>query len=187
MIDFIFIFMHFAAIVKILLPIVEIETKKIIQQSAKFQKRSKANKLTVHDINLALHMNRSEEIYGLCGISVLKQESVVLLESDKNQLNPSITIDATKIDLSELAKQPLPKIPLAPQVSFHWLAVDGSQPKIPENPNLIVVDREIQPSALPREMQFFYSRTTGSILAQDKNTLPAIMHAFQYDSGFHRK
>lgn len=35
-----------------------------------------------------------------------------------------------------MVKQPLPHYPLQPQLSLHWLAVEGVQPTIPENPNV---------------------------------------------------
>ena len=181
------------SITKLLLPVIEVEVKRIIQQSHKFQRRSKSRKLTVNDINLALYMNRAEEVYGLSsGSLLLKSHSAIELTRGDNETqnntssasaSASITIEASKIDLVELARQPLPKFPIAPQIALHWLAIGGVQPKIPENPNVIVKEPDSQPSNLPREMQFLYARTTNSIIAQDKNTLPSVMHAFQHDSG----
>ena len=38
------------------------------------------------------------------------------------------------MDLTELASAPLPKIPMGVSLRAHWLAIDGVQPSIPENP-----------------------------------------------------
>ena len=68
----------------------------------------------------------------------------------------TLTIEATKIDLLELAKQPLPRCPLAPELNMHWLVIDNVQPKIPENPNIIIVESDSHPVDLPKEMQVRY-------------------------------
>lgn len=36
----------------------------------------------------------------------------------------------------DLVKQPLPHYPLQPHLSLHWLAIEGIQPAIPENPSV---------------------------------------------------
>ena len=36
----------------------------------------------------------------------------------------------------DLVKQPLPHYPLKPELTLHWLAVEGVQPAIPENPTI---------------------------------------------------
>jgi transcription initiation factor TFIID subunit 6 len=163
------------ALSKVIAPVIEVEVKKIIQQSDKFRRHGKARAMTVDHINLALRMNQAEEVYGLGNKLSLK---------NKDQMaTTSFTIEASKVDLLELAKQPLPRCPLAPDLNMHWLAVHGTQPRIPENPVVSVLDSESQPSDLPKEMQFFYSRATASILALDKSTLPAVFQSFETDPG----
>lgn len=36
--------------------------------------------------------------------------------------------------IEEFVKRKLPDTPLAPDLQMHWLAVNGVQPQIPENP-----------------------------------------------------
>ena len=36
----------------------------------------------------------------------------------------------------DLVKRPLPHYPLKPELTLHWLAVEGVQPAIPENPTI---------------------------------------------------
>mmetsp|Transcript_10223 Transcript_10223/g.22688 ORF Transcript_10223/g.22688 Transcript_10223/m.22688 type:complete len:254 (-) Transcript_10223:1232-1993(-) len=52
-------------LVRMLLPVVEVQAKKIAQQAHKFQRRSKAGTMTVEDVNAALQMNSIEPVYGL--------------------------------------------------------------------------------------------------------------------------
>lgn len=39
------------------------------------------------------------------------------------------------LDLADVAQAPLPPAPLAPSLSLHWLAVEGTQPNVPQNPS----------------------------------------------------
>ncbi|GAB0495363.1 hypothetical protein MMPV_006663 [Pyropia vietnamensis] len=38
------------------------------------------------------------------------------------------------VDVREAIRAPLPRVPLAPSLTAHWLALDGVQPSVPENP-----------------------------------------------------
>jgi hypothetical protein len=44
-------------------------------------------------------------------------------------------------------------IPLKPSLSLHWLAVNGVQPAISENPSFIESDSDVQHLQLPKELQ----------------------------------
>jgi transcription initiation factor TFIID subunit 6 len=95
-----------------------------------------------------LSKNHIEEIHGL-------SNKIFMRNKDANDTS-TLTIEATKIDLLELAKRPLPKCPLAPELNMHWLVIDNVQPKIPENPNIIIVESDSHPVDLPKEMQVQY-------------------------------
>ena len=178
-----------------ILPVVEMQIKRIIQQAAKIQKRGKGHNLTVEDINLALSLNGLEEIYGLNPPS----EAVVAIGGGTSSTTSS---SGGIVNLLEFAKQPIPRCPLIPELSLHWLAVEGCQPLIPENPLSVAdkgkssdstsvggaggvaasIDTE-RPWSLPKEMQHFFSRTTVLMLAGDHTALPTVLHALQTDVG----
>jgi hypothetical protein len=82
--------------------------------------------LIVDDVNLALSLNGLEEIYGLC-------------PSTASIISSEIPAVSTVVNLLDFAKQPIPKCPLLPEFSLHWLAVDGYQPLISENPSSATV------------------------------------------------
>lgn len=133
------------------------------------------------DINLALSLNGLEEIYGLCPSKTAGSSSSGM---------PAST--STLVNLLTFARQPIPKCPLLPELSLHWLAVDGCQPLIPENPSAATivnpsisgrVDISDHPLSLSQEIQHFYYRTTGLILACDHATLPVVLESLRTDMG----
>lgn len=137
--------------------------------------------LLVEDINLALSLNGLEEIYGLCPPQTLGSSSSGTPASTSHVIN-----------LLTFARQPIPKCPLQPELSLHWLAVDGYQPLIPENPSAATVantsisgigDLSDHPLSLSQEIQHFYYRTTGLILACDYATLPTVLESLRTDMG----
>jgi transcription initiation factor TFIID subunit 6 len=178
------------------LPVIEMQLKKIIQLAAKFQKHGKGRTLTVEDINLALSLNGLEEIYGLCppseSVSKLGTSTSGAMGSSSASSSSSSSSSTAIINLLDFAKQPIPRCPLIPELTLHWLAVEGCQPLIQENP-LPVADkgkRDVAgsnavdlPLSLPKEMQHFFSRTTGLMLASDGAALPAVLHALRSDVG----
>lgn len=86
--------------------------------------------------------------------------------------------------IAALAKLPTLRCPILPDLTLHWLAVEGTQPLIPENPSFSNNSNYYdQPYDLPQEMQHFYSRITGAILTNDSSTLPAVYHSLQNDAG----
>ena len=58
-------------------------------------------------------------------------------------------LDDKELDLNDLVSQPMPKIPLAPSLRAHWLAIDGVQPSIPENPPAAEKDQLLMDSTNP--------------------------------------
>src|SRR5690606_14348437 len=58
-------------------------------------------------------------------------------------------VEETKLELSKIANQGyknLPSIPIKPTLKIHWLAIDGIQPSIQENPSF-----DLEGSLIPSE------------------------------------
>lgn len=82
-----------------------------------------------------------------------------------------------EIDIDEYLEQPPPKLPLPPVIQSHWLAIDGVQPQIPQNPlpvsNLITKqdinyqeDLEFRNNTkhiLSKELQMYYDKIISSL------------------------
>jgi hypothetical protein len=48
---------------------------------------------------------------------------------------------------------PIVPCPLKPEVTLHWLAVNGSQPQTADNPSVVAPDANDQPMLLSKELQ----------------------------------
>ena len=173
------------AVAKAVLPVVEMQLRKIVQQGYKFTRRGKSSKLTVDDVNQALELYKLEPIYGLAG-DQRRALSTSLSSSSSGVGGMGALGDNGVVSLVQLARAPLPKLPLLPELSLHWLAVEGVQPLIPENPSqTVAADAGDSPSSLPRELQQFYMRVTGVLLAAEGGDRPlkAVLTALREDSG----
>ncbi len=56
----------------------------------------------------------------------------------------------------DFAKTPILDIPMLPEVSLHWLAIDAVQPQTQDNPSIVPASSaytDAMDSALPREVQ----------------------------------
>jgi len=131
--------------------------------------------MTVDDVNLALGLKREEPLYGLGASSTCWKNL-----SDKSHGFTDPT--GPKVEINDFAKLPLPKCPILPEISLHWLAVHGVQPNLPENPVLIVPDDQL-PATLPKALQSFYARITSTIISLDQRAMPAVYEALLNDAG----
>lgn len=43
--------------------------------------------------------------------------------------------------------------PLKPEITLHWLAVNGNQPQTADNPSVVTPEASDQPLLLPKELQ----------------------------------
>lgn len=167
------------AVSKLVLNSVELQIRKIIQQGYKYHKRSKSSTMTVDDLNLALSFNRMEQVYGFS-----RDHNSNDLSSSNIQSNAALKARKTaKIKLGEINKFPVLKYPLLPELNLHWLAVDGIQPQIPENPISIVDNEEELNNNISKDLQLLYSRVTAAVLTNDADTLRLVYMALQSDPG----
>eukprot|EP00128_Syssomonas_multiformis_P004019 Colp12_sorted_trinity150504_noHs@4008 len=107
---------------------VEYRLREIIQEALKFMRHSKRRKLTTDDINNALRLRNVEPIYGFASHSAPLRF--------KRAIGPTdiFFVEDKEIDLMDVLKAPLPKRPADMTFQAHWLAVEGVQPAIPQNP-----------------------------------------------------
>lgn len=110
---------------------VEYRIHEIIEQALKFMRHGKRKTLTTQDIDRAMKVLNLEPLYGYD-----TSKPLVFKEA---MIGPGQTlyyIDDDEVDFETLVNQPLPKVPRYTTCTPHWLAVEGVQPTIPQNPNL---------------------------------------------------
>ena len=115
-------------VARALAPDVEYRLREVIQDACKFMRHSKRTELSTDDINSSLVMRRCEPLYGFpAGAGPIPFHEV--------PGHPELYIPENKIlDLKDILAAKLPRPPIAVNVVPHWLAVEGVQPLIPENP-----------------------------------------------------
>lgn len=91
-------------------------------------RHSKRTKLSVDDVNAALRVKNVDPLYGYtCGEAPKFRKTTV-------NANDIYFDDDEEVDFDSVLNKPLPKIPLDVTFTAHWLAIEGVQPAIPQNP-----------------------------------------------------
>lgn len=109
----------------------EYRIKEICQEASKFMLASHRTKLNTMDVNNALVSRNIEPYFGY------ESQDILMF---KGLPSSSYFVPDEEINLEEFLERPLPKIPLKPYVQSHWLAIEGVQPPIQQNP--IMVDKQ---------------------------------------------
>ncbi|KAG5175338.1 hypothetical protein JKP88DRAFT_351551 [Tribonema minus] len=116
----------------------EYHLKDLVQEAMKIARRSKRRRVTADDVNYALEMRSVEALYGYRASAVV---AAVAAATDKGGAGGGAGEDGDsatgdrRVNTLEVANAGLPKCPVEPTCMLHWLAVDGRQPRIPQNPS----------------------------------------------------
>lgn len=108
---------------------VEYRIHEILEQALKFMRHGKRKTMGVDDINRAMRVLNLEPLYGY-DVS----RPLVFKEAMIGPGQNLYYVDDDEVDLVKLINQPLPKVPRYTSVTAHWLAIEGVQPTIPQNP-----------------------------------------------------
>merc|ERR1719309_1022009 len=102
--------------------------RQLVQDSQKFMYHGKRHRLVAEDVDQALRVTGQEPLYGFRA-----SEHIPFRFASGGGRDLHFSEDK-ELDLNELVSVSLPKIPVTPAIRAHWLAIDGVQPSIPENP-----------------------------------------------------
>ncbi|ODV84529.1 hypothetical protein CANARDRAFT_29067 [[Candida] arabinofermentans NRRL YB-2248] len=109
---------------------VEYRIHEILEQALKFMRHGKRKTLTVQDIDRAMKVLNLEPLYGYdVSRPLIFKEAMI---------GPGQTlyyIDDDDVEFEKIINKPLPKVPRFTSFTAHWLAIEGVQPTIPQNPN----------------------------------------------------
>lgn len=89
------------------------------------------------DINSALAVKNVSPLFGYSAFSPEFKVSSLSAVPSSSSTNPAQNlyfVDDAEIDLEELVNKALPPVPLEVTFTAHWLAVEGVQPRIVQNP-----------------------------------------------------
>ncbi|KAI7879468.1 transcription initiation factor TFIID subunit 6 [Lichtheimia hyalospora FSU 10163] len=182
---------------------VEYRVHELIQEATKFMRHSKRTRLTVDDINSALRAKNVEPLYGYACSGPPKFRKANVASTDVY-----FTQD-DELDFDTILSKPLPKIPLDVSFTAHWLAIEGVQPAIPQNPtpgdakaDLLskrskshggtsglsdqVDVKPLVKHVLSKELQMYFERITEAVLSEDERLRSQAFESLRMDPGLHQ-
>ncbi|KAK9894648.1 TAF-domain-containing protein [Cystobasidium minutum MCA 4210] len=179
---------------------VEYRLREVIEESLKFARHAKRTRLKVEDIDYALKARNIEPLWGFAS-----PHTPISYRKVPHSSGNLYVLEDEEIDLSKLIQSELPPIPREVTYTAHWLAVEGVQPAIPQNPSpadlrtaaanarsagrslaLGPEGTEVKPlvaHALPRELQLYFDRLTSAAVDADETTRLAALESFRGDTG----
>ncbi|KAK6149369.1 hypothetical protein DH2020_016894 [Rehmannia glutinosa] len=180
---------------------VEYRVREIMQEAIKCMRHSRRTTLTTDDVDSALNLRNVEPIYGFASGDPMRFKRAA---GHKDLFY----IEEKDVEFKEVIEAPLPKAPLDTAVVAHWLAIEGVQPAIPENPppealqmlSLPPDNRktEVKEDGLPvdiklpikhvlsRELQLYFEKITELTVSRSESPLfKEALVSLATDSGIH--
>ncbi|KAF1822679.1 DUF1546-domain-containing protein [Dissoconium aciculare CBS 342.82] len=108
---------------------VEYRISQVLEEALKFMRHAKRTTLTTQDISQALRTLNVEPLYGYESTRPLR-----FGEASIGPGQPLFYVEDEEMDFEKLINAPLPKVPREITYTAHWLAVEGVQPSLPQNP-----------------------------------------------------
>jgi transcription initiation factor TFIID subunit 6 len=108
---------------------VEYRIHEILETAIKFMRHSKRKLLMTSDINQALKVLNIEPLYGYDNSQPLQFKEALVSGGQTLYY-----IDDQEVEFEKLINQELPKVPRQAAFTAHWLAIEGVQPMVPQNP-----------------------------------------------------
>ncbi|KAK4795001.1 hypothetical protein SAY86_012995 [Trapa natans] len=110
-----------------LAPDVEYRLREFMQEAIKCMHHCRRTVLTSEDVDTAFKLRNVEPVYGFTSGDSLRFKRAA---GHKDLFY----IDEKDVEFKDVIDASLPKAPLDTAVTAHWLAVEGVQPAIPDNP-----------------------------------------------------
>lgn len=149
---------------------IEYRIHEIIEQAMKFMRHNKKSTLTTSDISQALRVLNIEPMYGY------EAAALTPLNYREAMVGPGQTLyyidEDEDMDFEKIINQPLPKVPRAVSFTAHWLAIEGVQPAIPQNPHSTDI------KAMPPQLRGSQASSVSTIsaLSDSVDVKPLVKH-----------
>lgn len=186
---------------------VEYRISQVLEEALKFMRHAKRTTLTTQDISQALRLLDVEPLYGYESTRPLR-----FGEASIGPGQPLFYVEDEEVDFEKLINAPLPKVPREISFTAHWLAVEGVQPSIPQNPtqqdqrnqdlaskgqnastlaavsgNDNVQVKPLVKHVLSKELQLYFERICTAILDENNDEYyTAALTSLQTDPGLHQ-
>ncbi|KAK9474760.1 uncharacterized protein V1510DRAFT_410602 [Dipodascopsis tothii] len=178
---------------------IEYRIHELLEQALKFMRHGKRTHLTTSDISHAMRVLNVEPLYGYDSSRPVRFREAIL--------GPGQTlyyIDDDVVDFEKIINMPLPKVPREVSFTAHWLAIEGVQPSIPQNPAPSDVTKpagqssmlpagevEVKPlvkHALSKELQLYFDRVIAALTEEsdDSAMKTAALNSLRNDAGLHQ-
>lgn len=108
---------------------VDFRISQVLEEAIKFMRHSRRTILHTDDITQALKVLDVEPLFGYESTRPLR-----FGEASMGPGQPLYYVEDEEVDFEKLINAPLPKVPREISFTAHWLAVEGVQPSIPQNP-----------------------------------------------------
>ncbi|CDF35712.1 unnamed protein product [Chondrus crispus] len=206
----------------------EYRVRQIVQEGIKFMKHSKQNTLLPSHVSIALRVLNVEPVYGFgakrrrgnhgAGAFVGAVAGALgkpdaagggtQREGQFGQVDgvPELFfVHDSEVSVKSLLQAPPPELPLEVTVNAHWLAVDGKQPAISQNPMKQTQREELESGKresdgtdgegtqvevraplkhdLTRELQLYFQHVQDAIFGEDVGQLEACLNSISEDAG----
>jgi len=107
----------------------------LLQDALKFTRKCRRTKMITEDFESAMKMRYLDPIIGFrLSNGDLPFKSTTAVGTNHRDVQ---CLDDHEVQLDQIITAPMPKVPLDISIRTHWLAIEGKQPTINENPEII--------------------------------------------------